>query len=128
MKRLFALSLLAAAACGQQSAATPGAAEPASSPDYIGVWAADASWCGIEPGSADPSPIEITAGEFIGYENRCAITEVEETGDGGWRLMRTCEAEGVVVDNALELRVDGDRLTMTVDGGDAIEFVRCRGA
>ena len=42
-------------------------------PAFVGVWSADAEWCGGIPGSADPSPIAFTEGEFIGYENICCL-------------------------------------------------------
>lgn len=97
-------------------------------PLYVGVWAAKKSWCGVAPGSAVPSPIEITREAFIGYENRCVTNSAEEGTDGGWRLKWTCAAEGAEVEEVADIDIDGDRLRLSRNGGPPAEFVRCESA
>lgn len=142
--RLFAASLSAlvfVAACGRGpevearpeeptvEPAAPGeettAMIPASAPVYTGVWAADASWCGVAPGSADPSPIAFAEGEFIGYENRCRVAEEREGTEGGYQLDLYCESEGAEYQETIEVDVDGSMLRMRRDGLDELLFFRC---
>ncbi len=138
--RVMSVSLLLlAAACGEREAKAP--EEPKApapeadidegptvtlAPLYIGVWAAEEDWCGVEPGSADPSPIEFTEDELIGYENRCSIESVEEGTEGGYQLVLSCTGEGVTSSETAEVDVDGDTLSMRRNGGEATTFVRCR--
>jgi hypothetical protein len=100
---------------------------PPDAPVYVGVWAADRSWCDIRPGSADPSPIAITAEEFLGYENRCRIGDIVEGTDGGYALSLVCQAEGVEYDETVEVDVGGDMLTLTRPGAEPSVFLRCEG-
>lgn len=134
----FAL-LLFAAACGQHEtvvieepeAPVPGEdidegpAEPLA-PLYIGVWAADEAACGVPPGR--PGPVVFADRRFLGYENTCDIVSAEEGTDGGWRLSMTCMAEGETVEEVADVDIDGDRLRMSRNGGEPVEFVRCDNA
>ncbi|MEL7490786.1 MAG: hypothetical protein AAGJ73_08700 [Pseudomonadota bacterium] len=103
--------------------------EPLSEPDapvYVGVWAAQGDWCDIAPGSADPSPIAFTEGEFIGYENLCRIGYAEEGTEGGWRMEFICESEGVEYTDVVDLDVDGEMLRLTRADAPETVFVRCK--
>lgn len=99
-----------------------GPAEPLA-PLFIGVWAADAEACDVPPGR--PGPVVFTAGRFLGYENTCDIVSTEEGTDGGWRLSMTCMAEGETVEEVADVDVNGDKLRVSRNGGDPVEFVRC---
>ncbi len=102
--------------------------EEADAPAYVGVWAADASWCAIQPGSADPSPIAVTEAEFIGYENLCRIGYAEEGADGAWRMELICDGEGVEYTELAELDLDGDTMQLRRGDGPETAFVRCEDA
>jgi len=99
-------------------------AEP-NAPAYVGVWAAGKDWCGVAPGSADPSPIAFTEGEFIGYENLCRIGYAEEGAQGGWRMELICESEGVEYTDVVELDVDEEMLRLVRADAPETTFVRC---
>lgn len=99
---------------------------PPAAPVYVGVWAAEADWCENAPGSGENAPIAITEGEFLGYENRCLIGQVEEGTEGGYLVALACESEGVERTEVLELDVDGEMLRMKREGADdETVFVRC---
>ncbi len=92
-------------------------------PLYIGVWAVDADACAVPPG--EPGRVVFTDDRFLGYENTCRITSSEEGTEGGWRLAMTCESEGVTVEEIADADVDGDRLILSRNGGEPVEFIRC---
>lgn len=108
----------------QTEAIDEGPAEPAP-PLYIGVWAADEGGCAVPPG--EPGRIVFTDDRFLGYENACRITSSQEGTEGGWRLVMTCEAEGMTVEETADADVDGDRLRLSRNGGEPVEFIRCAG-
>ncbi len=135
-RHLVFAALLVLAACNEEvvveepeipgeleaEAIDEGAAEPAP-PLYIGVWAADKDACAVPPG--EPGRIVFTDDRFLGYENTCRITSSEEGTEGGWRLAMTCEAEGMTVDEIADADVDGDRLRLSRNEGEPVEFIRC---
>lgn len=98
---------------------------PPTAPLFVGVWAAEQEWCEIAPGSGDPAPIAITENEFIGYENRCAIAQIEEGTEAGWRVTMTCQAEGVETTEIMELDIDGDKLRLRRGDNPETVFVQC---
>ncbi len=100
--------------------------KPATAPVYYGVWAAKEDLCDIAPGSADPSPIAFAEGEFVGYENRCHIGEVQEGTEGGYRLSLVCVSEGVEAVQTLDVDVDGETLRLKWQNGGEATFVRCK--
>lgn len=102
-----------------------GDASAAAEPFYVGVWAADAAFCANAPGSGEAAPIEITAGEFVGYENRCRIVDRQEGTEAGWRLSMICAAEGAETPDTIDVDVDGDMLRLKRAEGPEIAFVRC---
>ena len=130
-------ALLALAACNEDviveepeapvssEAIDEGPAEPLA-PLYIGAWGADEAACNAAPGR--PGPIVFTAERYLGYENACDITADEEGTDGGWRLSMICEAEGVTVEEIADVDIDGDRLRLSRNGGEPVEFIRCADA
>ena len=139
---LFAVAALTLGACGREEpeiedqplepaaedldiAEGVAPTEPMAEPAYYGVWAADADWCDIAPGSADPSPIAFTESEFVGYENRCRVGYAEEGTEGGWRLELVCMGEGVEYTDVVEVDVDGEMLRMRREGAEEAVFVRC---
>ena len=101
--------------------------EAPDAPAYIGVWALSADVCDAAPGSADPSPIALTEGEFIGYENFCRIGYAEEGTEGGWRLELICDAEGVEYMELAEVDVDGEMLRLKRGDAPETALVRCEG-
>lgn len=136
---LAMLALIAAAACSKSdepkiedqsdepvlpSIETAPLIEP-DAPAYVGVWAAEKDWCSIAPGAADPSPIALTEGEFIGYENLCRIGYAEEGTEGGWRMELICQSEGVEYTEVVDLDVDGEMLRLTRNGAAEALFTRC---
>lgn len=138
-KGFAAFALLALAACDNEPDIEDQSIEPAapgeetlpiespSEPVYVGVWAADEDWCGVAPGTVDPSPIAISENEFIGYENRCRLGDVQEGTEGGYQIALVCEGEGVEYTETVDLDVDGEMLRMTREGGVETLFVRCEG-
>ena len=137
--RLAFVALLFAAACGEKEtvvveepeapvsdeAIDEGPAEPLA-PLYIGVWGAGEAACNVAPGR--PGPVVFTAGRFLGYENACDISAAEEGTDGGWRLSMVCTTEGQTVEETADVDIDGDRLRLSRNGGEPVEFVRCADA
>jgi hypothetical protein len=140
-----AAAVLMLAACGESTNAPTDPAEPVSEaptvdptapirpgegPEtFVGTWAAEASWCENTSATTAQVPIRITAERFEGYENRCDITAIEQTG-GSYDASLSCEAEGVTSQETVNMRVAGDRLTLTwADrGGEPVTFVRCGAA
>ena len=103
---------------------TPGAAAPPSSPppgagsilpgtgprSFVGRWAADVSWC---PNVTGPErPIEITTTRFEGYENSCAIAEVDQVGEG-YEAALTCTGEGMTSSERVRMAVAGQTMRLT---------------
>ena len=104
--------------------------QPGQGPDsFVGTWAAEEAWCGNTSATTDQVPIRITAERFEGYENRCDITAIEQTGDS-YDASLSCEAEGMTSQETVNMRVVEDRLTLTYAdrGGEPVEFVRCGAA
>ncbi|MEH6663504.1 MAG: hypothetical protein V7678_01525 [Brevundimonas sp.] len=143
MKNLLILSAaLTLAACGESAEPPVRPAEPAdggaaidptvavrpgAGPEsFVGVWAAEADWCDNSPAATDRVPIRITAERFEGYENRCDITAIAQAGDS-YDASLACEAEGMTSRETVNMRVAGDRLTLTwADrGGEPVQLVRC---
>ena len=96
-----------------------------SGPSYLGVWAADETWCAAAPGASDASPIVITEGEFIGYENLCRIANVEELSENVWRMDLVCVAEGVEYIETINLTAESATLTLSRDDSSETVFLRC---
>ncbi len=92
-------------------------------PLFIGIWAADPAWC--DNGEDEPGPIEFTSDSFLGYENSCDIVSAVEGTDGGWRLNLRCTGEGEIVEETMDVDIDGDMLRIARNDGDLIEFSRC---
>ena len=106
------------------------AIQPGQGPDsFVGTWAADEAWCGNTSATTDQVPIRITAERFEGYENRCDITAIEQTGDS-YDAHLSCEAEGMTSRETVNMRAVGDTLTLTwADrGGEPVRLVRCGAA
>jgi hypothetical protein len=144
MKNLLLLSAacLAIAACGEPTN-PPGdpadpvteaptinptvAIQPGEGPEtFVGTWAAEEAWCGATSATTDQVPIRISAVRFEGYENRCDITAIEQSGDS-YDASLACESEGMTSRETVNMRVVEDRLTLTwADrGGAPVQLVRC---
>lgn len=148
---LMALAVAMAAACGGEPETAPPA--PASVPEaeidpegapegeeiepilaeddgagapWLGVWAADPSWCALTPGAGDPAPIAFAADEFIGFENRCTIASVEALEDGAARLELLCLGEGVEYQEYMDVAAVEGGLSVKRGEGPAVAFARCR--
>ena len=95
----------------------------------MGTWAAEEAWCGNTSATTDQVPIRITAERFEGYENRCDITAIEQTGDS-YDASLSCESEGMTSQETVNMRVVEDTLTLTYAdrGGEPVAFVRCGAA
>lgn len=144
IRAALAASALALAACGNGNRnietqpieptvepAPPGAESepmiPADTPVYYGVWAADPDLCGVPPGSADPSPIAFSEGEFVAYGRRCRIAEAEEGAEGGYRLDILCRGGGPETAETVDVDVDGNMLRVTREDGAETAYSRCEG-
>ena len=140
MTRLLILSaFFAVAACSSgEDAAAPAdpapvppveAETPAPGPDagnFVGSWAAQASWCGNTTGPE--RPIRITTTTFEGYENSCRISQVQQT-NSAYEAVLDCTSEGTTTQERVRMRVVDDRLTLSwLDraGSQSTEFVRCQ--
>ena len=140
-----AAAVLMLAACGEQTNPPTEPAEavteaptvnptapiqPGEGPEsFVGTWAAQAAWCDNTSATTDQVPIRITAERFEGYENRCDITAIEQTGDS-YDASLACEAEGMTSRETVNMRVVEDRLTLTYAdrGGEPVQLVRCGAA
>lgn len=139
IRAALAVSALALAACGNGDRnienqpieptvePAPQGAEsepmtPADTPVYYGVWAADPDLCGVPPGSADPSPIAFTEGEFIGEGRRCRIRGAQEGTEGGYRLDLVCDGEAA---ETVDVDVDGNMLRLRGETGAETAYSRC---
>ena len=98
-----------------------------SGPAYQGVWSTEQSLCATFPGSADPSPIAITDGEFVEFGRRCLVGNAEEGTEGGWQLGLICNNDGVEFTEVIDLDVDGEMLRLRRDGKEEEIYVRCSG-
>lgn len=103
----------------------PSAPAEGTAPVYVGLWAGEAGWCENAPGSGERASVSFTESEFLGYENRCLISQSAEGTEGGYRLVLSCLAEGVERQETVDIDVDGTMLRMRRDGADETVFVRC---
>lgn len=78
--------------------------------NFVGRWAADVAWCAAPQG--DRRPIEITTTRFVGYENACDITRIDQR-DGGYEAALACVAEGQVANERVRMVVDDQVMTLT---------------
>ena len=140
--RLTLAGLLVLAACGPEPANPPtDPAEPIDTPEaaapppppppgvgtvmpgagprsFVGRWAADVAWCLNQQGPE--RPIEITTTRFEGYENSCAITEVDQVGEG-YEAALACTAEGTTSAERVRMEVSGQTMRLTwLNRGDAV--------
>lgn len=148
MKQMLALApaaFLALAACGEPTnpptePADPVTAAPTVDPtepvrpgdgpdSFVGSWAANADWCANTSATTDQVPIRITAERFEGYENRCDITAIEQSGDS-YDAVLSCETEGMTSQERVNMRAVEDHLTLTYAdrGGEPVQLVRCEAA
>lgn len=91
---------------------------------FVGRWAADVSWC---PNATGPErPIEITTTRFEGYENSCAIGEIDQI-TNGYDAALTCTAEGTVSNERVRMAVSGQtmRLTWLDRDGAVLTLTKC---
>lgn len=91
---------------------------------FVGRWAADVSWCPNEQGPQQP--IEITTTRFEGYENSCAIAQIDEA-EGGYVAYLTCEADGTTSRERVRLAASGQTLRLTWVDRDAatVTLTKC---
>lgn len=102
-----------------------GAIMPGAGPtNFMGRWAADASWCRNTAG--EQQPIEITTTRFEGYENSCTIVRIAPIEDG-YDAGLACQAEGVTTRERVRMEVDGPtmRLTWLSRHGVVVPLTRC---
>ncbi|WP_145104026.1 hypothetical protein [Cereibacter sediminicola] len=96
---------------------------------WLGDWAADPDWCAQagRTGEVPEAPIRITDSEFLGYENRCRITEADPLQIlPGAELVLDCTAEGETFADARLLVIDAaDSMLMLVPGAEPLRLSRC---
>jgi hypothetical protein len=78
--------------------------------NFIGRWAANVAWCQNTTGA--DRPIEISATRFEGYENSCAIAEIDQVGEGYDAVLR-CQAEGQTRLERVRMVASGQSLRLT---------------
>ena len=91
---------------------------------FVGLWAADVSWCAAPQG--ERRPIEITSTRFEGYENSCEIAAVDEVADG-YVATLACVSEGTARSERARFQVTQDvmRLTYLDRAGDPVTLRKC---
>lgn len=94
---------------------------------WHGIWSAEPDWCvnADQIGSITPAPILFSADEMLGYENSCAVSQVQDTGLNAWVIDLACQSEGDTYDERRLVMVDIDRLWMWFGGDEPILFERC---
>lgn len=93
---------------------------------FTGLWANSFTDCSLSPGTAEAAPVEITPTTMTGYENSCAISDVQLTDDGQTAgVLRTCEAEGMTYEDEVVLRVNRDTLLLIPGEGPSVTWTRC---
>lgn len=121
--------LIAGVALAMVAASIPHTAHAADMP-WVGVWAADASWCKAkgQTGEQAGAPIRITAKEIKGYENACKIDAVKPGGlRRAWAVSSTCSGEGEPYkrQSLFIVSEDDKQLNIAEDDGSVTAFVRC---
>jgi len=94
---------------------------------WQGAWAFDPAWCEAADkiGSVSPAPIRLTADEFLGYENSCVLTRVEDIGLNAWGLSLHCESEGDFYEDDRIVMVHNNKMWMWYGLEAPTEFRRC---
>lgn len=107
----------------------PAAALADEAKPWIGVWTAEPEWCAHADriGSHNPAPVQLTADEFLGYENSCAIRRLERVGAlDAWQMELECQSEGSVYDDYALLLTEGRDVLWWFQGvGEPVRFTRC---
>lgn len=138
-------AVLLIAACDRQAVnpptepaapiATPEAAPPAPKPpgvgtvmpgagpaSFVGRWAGNLAWCANTSGAQQP--VVLTPLRFEGYENRCAITSLEQVVDG-YEVTLACQAEGGASRERVRLSAQDDVLRLTwLNRNEAVLLLR----
>ena len=86
---------------------------------WQGIWAYEPGVCQFKDqlGEHDPTPILYSATEFVGLENRCAVTaSVRIGGLAAWRVALSCTGEGETYDEERLLMLSEDGLLWEFDG------------
>ena len=119
MRRLHTPVLMAGLVVVPAGSAT---AEP-----WQGIWTADPAWCvnAGRIGSVTPAPVALTAAEFLGYENSCELSRVEDTGLNAWVIDMACQSEGGIYDERRVVMVAGDDMYMWFGTQAPVHFTRC---
>lgn len=99
----------------------------ADSAPWHGAWTGDVTWCenADRIGSVTPAPVRLTATEFLGYENSCEITDVQDLEMRAWVITMQCQAEGEVYDERRLLMAFDDTLWMWGGAAEPTVFTRC---
>lgn len=94
---------------------------------FVGVWAANPQWCAQPQG--ERSPITLTPLRFEGYENRCDIARIDETGSG-YAATLSCTAEGRTKTERVHMSTTGDVMNLTYIDRDmtTVKLARCPGS
>lgn len=111
--------------------ARPGPAKPATAQalaPLMGTWAADLTACGTA------ATISVSASQFTGAENRCAIASFGDNGDGTFTATTNCTAEGrtaterIRMDPVFAPTGEGITLTYLDRGNEEVTVLRCDAA
>ncbi|MBA4807594.1 hypothetical protein [Brevundimonas sp.] len=112
-----------------QQVEPPGPSSLASrgSRSFVGVWAANPGWCANPQG--ERRPIILTPMRFEGYENRCDIARIDETGSG-YVATLNCAGEGQTRSERVHMAASGDVMNLTWIDRDitTVKLARCPGS
>ena len=120
---LPAITAPAAAASPARAAATPASA--AAAEPMFGSWSASLANC-------DTAAVTITATEFLGAENRCDITRLDDNGDGTFTAGLACTSQGQTASENIRMTPvfaptgEGVVLEYLDRGGERVTLLRCR--
>ncbi len=88
-----------------------------------GLWDRSAAACAE---ALSETRLSVTPGAVVFWESRCEVRARERGADGAWEVVAACEGEGERWETRLTLRALGaDRLRLSRDGGEEIDYVRC---
>ena len=92
-------------------------------PAYVGRWSYDPAYC---KGTGDELPMVVTRKGIQSAQGSCSFRRITG-GNGLWRAQIACNVEGMRDNRNLEIRVQGQSMTLTYRDGlrGVDEFKRC---
>lgn len=91
---------------------------------FVGIWAANPTWCTQPDGQH--SPVRITPMRFEAYQNSCDIASIQETGSG-YAATLACVSNGRTTTERVHMSSSGDVLNLAYLDQDrgAVKLARC---